>query len=66
MPNKLSIGFVCAMPFFHDTWYNDRQHQKYQRLSFSYNGGIFARFSVGGKHRQSSIFDKSWARFCIA
>lgn len=32
-----------------DTWYTDRQHPIYQRLSFSHNGGIFARFSVGGQ-----------------
>ena len=27
----------------------DRQHPIYQGLSFSHNGGIFARFSVGGQ-----------------
>jgi hypothetical protein len=32
-----------------DTWYTDRQHPIYQRLSFSHNGGIFARFSVRGQ-----------------
>ena len=50
MPNKPLIGhFFFAMLHSCDTWYTDRQHPIYQRLSFSHNGGIFARFSVGGQ-----------------